>query len=586
MVEDVSGNKSHFVFKCCTDYSVKMRGLPAIVLLTLVTIIFAEEDVNPIVKTPLGKLRGTYKTSFNGRQFRAFEGIPYAKPPVGKLRFEPPQRFENWEGTLLAVRRESPCLQYSHVPMNPPERVEGAEDCLYLNVYSPTKSDSTELLPVIFYIHGGAFQFGEGSSNRPDYLMDRDLVMITTNYRLGPLGFLSTGDRVVPGNMGLKDQSMALRWVSENIKYFGGNPEKITLAGLSAGGVSVHYHYLSPLSRGLFHAGMSFSGTTLDCWSQTEKSVEKAKKLADILGCPTGNNEKMVNCLKNRPAKSIVQLVGNFMPWLYNPYTPFGPVVEEKSAHSFIHRPPIDIIENGEAADVPWLTTVTSEEGLYPAAEFVANAEHMDELDKNWDLIAPYLLDYNYTLPKSQHAKVAETMRQHYLDSKKINRDNSMPLIHMIGDRLFVVGGEKAAREMAKANRSPVWFYFYSYRGEFSLSDDYIRTKDNFGVAHGDDVFTVIRRDHEPWVSGSKSLEVQNTLLDIWTSFATNGSPKIGVKWPRLNPSEEALKYLHISGPQKLRIEENSNLGEKKFWGSIDFDENIPNEGFDDYGDC
>ncbi|XP_063972094.1 venom carboxylesterase-6-like isoform X2 [Diachasmimorpha longicaudata] len=562
-----------------------MKCLGVIVLFALVSSLSGNEDVDPIVKTPLGKLKGYYKASFKGRQFRAFEGIPYAKPPVGKLRFEPPEAFGSWQGTLLTMRRESPCLQYAHVPMNPPERVEGAEDCLYLNVYSPTREDSTELLPVIFYIHGGAFQFGEGSSNRPDYLMDRDLVMVTTNYRLGPLGFLSTGDKVVPGNMGLKDQNMALRWVSENIKYFGGNPKKITLAGLSAGGASVHYHYLSPLSRGLFHAGMSFSGTALDCWTQTERSVEKGKKLADILGCPTRDNEEMVNCLRSRPAKSIVQLVGNFMPWLFNPYTPFGPVVEKKSSNSFIHRSPIDIITSGEAADVPWLTTVTSEEGLYPAAEFVAKPEYMEDLDQNWDLLAPYLLDYNFTIPKSEHASVAQKIRQHYLDGKEIKRETAQPLIHMMGDRLFVVDGEKAAREMSRAHRSPVWFYLYTYRGEFSLSDDYIPTKDDFGVSHGDDVFTVIRRDHEPWVTG-KSLGVQNTLLDIWTSFASNGSPRIGVKWPQLNPSDKSLKYLHISGPEKPQIEENSNLGDKKFWESIDFDENIPTDGFGDYGDC
>lgn len=149
---------------------------------------------------------------------------------------------------------------------------------------------------------------------------------------------MSTGDEVVPGNMGLKDQSLALRWTSENIKFFGGDPGRITLAGLSAGAASVHYHYLSPLSRGLFHGimttvvpylslinkifitfriflsgGISLSGTALDCWTQTENSLEKAKKLSDILGCPTNDNKKMAKCLMTRPAKSIVQLLKKFM---------------------------------------------------------------------------------------------------------------------------------------------------------------------------------------------------------------------------------------------------------------------------------
>lgn len=167
---------------------------------------------------------------------------------------------------------------------------------------------------------------------------------------------------------------------------------------------------------------------------------------------------------------------------MFNPYSPFGPVVEKKSQKPFVDRSPIDIITNGEAADVPWLTSVTSEEGLYPAAEFVANEEYMEQLDVDWDRIAPHLLDFNFTIPRNKHVEVAQKIRKHYLGSKKINRANAQTLIHLMGDRLFVVDGEKSAELMAKANRNPVWFYFYSYRAEYSLSDDYIPTKDNFGM--------------------------------------------------------------------------------------------------------
>lgn len=126
-------------------------------------------------------------------------------------------------------------------------------------------------------------------------------------------GFLSTEDDVVPGNMGLKDQSMALRWVHDNVEYFGGDPKRITLGGLSAGGASVHYHYMSPLSVGLFQRGVSMSGTALNCWSQTENALEKAKKLATLLGCPTNSTETLVNCLRYRPARSVIDAVDNFM---------------------------------------------------------------------------------------------------------------------------------------------------------------------------------------------------------------------------------------------------------------------------------
>ncbi|KAF7989104.1 hypothetical protein HCN44_007414 [Aphidius gifuensis] len=562
-----------------------MKTQLALFLFITIFLVIEADKTRPIVKTPLGNIRGIYQQSHNGRKYKSFEGVPYAKPPVGNLRFQPPERFPAWKGDLLAVRPESECLQYAHIPDNPPERVQGSEDCLYLNIYNPSSEESKILLPVIFLIHGGAFQFGSGHGYRPDYIMDRDLIVVTVNYRLGPLGFLSTGDDVVPGNMGLKDQSLALRWVSENIKYFGGDPGKITLAGLSAGGASVHYHYLSPMSRGLFQGGMSFSGTALDCWTQTEDSIEKGKKLGDKLGCPTDNSKIMIECLMTRPAKSIVQLVGDFMPWLYNPYTPFGPVVEKYTSKSFINRSPVDIIESGDAADVPWLTSVTSEEGLYPAAEFVADKVLMAELNDKWNSIAPHLLDYNYTIKVSDHVNIAEKIRKHYLGVEKIDGTMVLPLIHMIGDRLFVVDGEKAARMMAIANKSPVWFYFYSYRAQFSLSDDFIPSRKDFGVSHGDDVFMVVHRHITQKVNEKNDIIIQELLLNIWQSFANTGIPDAGVEWPELNPFSYALEYLHIASSENIKMDKNSNLGDKKFWNSIDFNENKITPGLGKFKD-
>lgn len=126
------------------------------------------------------------------------------------------------------------------------------------------------------------------------------------------LGFLSTGDDVVPGNMGLKDQSMALKWVHDNIKFFGGNPEKITLVGFGTGGSSVHYHYFSPLSAGLFQNGISMSGTALNYWANRKKTPERTKKLGKLVGCSSSDSKELVECLKKSPAKTIVNAVKEF----------------------------------------------------------------------------------------------------------------------------------------------------------------------------------------------------------------------------------------------------------------------------------
>lgn len=113
--------------------------------------------------------------------------------------------------------------------------------------------------------------------------------------------------------MGLKDQNMALKWVNDHIQNFGGDPKKITITGCSAGGASVHYHYLSPLSAGLFRNGISLSGTTLNSWVQMENGDEKAKKLGALLGCPTHSNEEMIKCLRTRPGRTVVDAVKHFL---------------------------------------------------------------------------------------------------------------------------------------------------------------------------------------------------------------------------------------------------------------------------------
>ncbi|XP_076627824.1 juvenile hormone esterase [Colletes latitarsis] len=531
----------------------------------------------PRVKTPLGGIKGYYKLSANGREYEAYEGIPYALPPIGKLRFKPPHRIPPWLGELSATKFGPPCLQYTQLDETTSnEKVIGAEDCLYLNVYVPVREEmSTKPMPVIFWIHGGAFQFGSGIDAGGKYLMDHDVVFVTINYRLGILGFLSTENEIVPGNMGLKDQSMALRWVSENIEWFGGDPNRVTLAGLSAGGASVHYHYLSPMSAGLFQGGISFSGTAFDCWTQTENMLEKTKHVATLMGCPTGNLKEMVRCLRYRPPRAMVQSAHEFLRFYYNPFTPFGPIPEKFGDEPFIDRLPVEIVSSGDVHDIPWITGVTSEEGLYPVAEFIAIPEALKTLEDNWDLLAPHFLDYNYTLPKEEHVEVARLIKNHYFGSKKIDETTTKSLVEMASDRFFVADSVKAARMQASVNKQPVWYYYYTYRGAQSLSDVMSKTTNNYGVSHGDDAFAVIDTHYVDFTTTLEDRKMQRVLIDLWTSFAINGVPNVsGVQWPKLNPNEKVLHYLKITGPDKIHMDSNANFGQKDFWSSINFNEN------------
>ena len=202
----------------------------------------------------------------------------------------------------------------------------------------------------------------------PTLIMDREVIYVTFNYRLGILGFLSTEDDVVPGNNGLKDQTLALKWIRDNIASFGGNPNSVTITGLSAGGSSVHLHYFSKLSKGLFHRGFAQSGLALNPFSIQEQPLMRAKKLADAVGCPTSTTRVMVDCLKQRPYQHLFDKLPLFFNYIFLPCAPFGPVVEKGGSNPFLDEDPYYLLKKGDVHDVPWLASMAIHEGLFPVA--------------------------------------------------------------------------------------------------------------------------------------------------------------------------------------------------------------------------
>lgn len=217
-----------------------------------------------------------------------------------------PVPIEPWDEIFNATEDGPACPQESFlVPLNQ------SEDCLRLNIYTHHINDAKA--PVFLHIHGGGFIGNSGQSGLygPDYLLDHDIVLVTINYRLGALGFFSTGDKHAPGNYGLKDQVEALKWVRNNIAFFGGDPSRITISGESAGAASVGLHLFSPMSRGLFHRAMLLSGSAISPWVIIKKPMELAKKQAELLNCSTESSEIIVDCLSKVPARDLVNIHKN-----------------------------------------------------------------------------------------------------------------------------------------------------------------------------------------------------------------------------------------------------------------------------------
>lgn len=211
-------------------------------------------------------------------QYAAFAGVPYAQPPLGELRFKAPRPLQPWQGVREAVLFDQRCIQ------GPVDAQVGSEDCLHVNVYSTwlqqPHQKGKDLLPVLVHVHGGAMKEGTGNIIRPDYFVAQGLVVVTFNYRLGHMGFLSMDDDLAPGNAGLKDMLAALRWLQRNIAAFGGDPNQITLQGCSSAAASVHWLTLLPDAEGLFRAAIIKSGSAMITWAYADHAHLELSSIA------------------------------------------------------------------------------------------------------------------------------------------------------------------------------------------------------------------------------------------------------------------------------------------------------------------
>jgi para-nitrobenzyl esterase len=260
-----------------------MKSFALLFCFSLVTVItsgqLTSEGSLPTVKTANGILQGTQISGIS-----IFKGVPFAQPPVGDLRWKAPQPVKNWDGTLKADHFSARPMQL-HIYSDMNFRSPGiSEDCLYLNIWTPAKTDS-EQLPVLVFFYGGGMKAGDGSEYRYDgeSMARKGIVAITVNYRLGLFGFLAHPELSQEsafhgsGNYGLMDQTEALRWLHKNIAAFGGNPDNITIAGESAGSSSVCAQIVSPLARNLFAGAIGESGSILEI-----NSVVKLKEAEEI----------------------------------------------------------------------------------------------------------------------------------------------------------------------------------------------------------------------------------------------------------------------------------------------------------------
>ncbi|KAJ8983203.1 hypothetical protein NQ317_016424 [Molorchus minor] len=524
----------------------------------------AAEEV--ILELPDGTIKGNIEITLTNRTFYSFMGIPYAEPPVDELRFQAPQPVKPWSNILDASYLKGNCFQVTN------DDDSETEDCLFINVYTPRDPSSNASLPVMFFIYGGGFV--SGSSTRllygPEHFMDYDVIIITFNYRVGPFGFFSTGDSAIPGNAGLKDQLLALQWVQKNIRYFGGDPRKVTIFGESAGSASVAYQVLSPKSKGLFRAAICESGSAMSAWAYQRNQVEYTYQTAGYID-PTFSNtsvdsNKLLEFLTNVTARDLDWASANFSA-LESPDNLqiqqgfyYAPVVEYDHEDAFITELMYESFKTGNFNHVPMIIGMNSEESLWWYGGDLYN-NIVEAFDKDFSLLVP---DDMNIKDEDTRGKIGQDIKDLYISNGTF-AENTIQFYKYFSDQSFTRSIIKQAE--LQSNFDDVYFYQFSYRGQIAGNSD---SEDGFSdtVRHGEELSYLFVRYN--WNSNVYSDDlsifpdtdvlVLRRFITMFTNFAKSLNPTPdesdlleNTVWPQFNIRNSA--YLDIGSSLAIRYQ-------------------------------
>ncbi|XP_047480395.1 esterase E4-like [Penaeus chinensis] len=475
-----------------------------------------------------------------GRPYFAFRGIPFAEAPTGRLRWEDPEEVEEapWPGGRLDATQHRPfCPQYDHDA----NQVVGDEDCLFLNVYTPFLPGHTrERLPVLVFLHDGWYLKGAASSLGPQKLLREDVVLVTTNFRLGALGFLSTGDTTLAGNYGALDQVAALRWVQRNIAQFGGDPNRVTLGGFGSGASFVHLHMLSPLSKGLFSGAIMMSGAGNCPWSTSQEPWEVTYDLARNLGCSTWPSSSLRDCLEEKSPRDILKAQADmhryvFWPMLFRPSVdgrlredPFLP----ESVESLMTQPP--------ASPVPLLIGGVPDEGILLALTVTIFADGAGSPSQTYDEAVHYVFESLWSNSTEDDVATVASAAEAFYYSEQAKDDLSTLAEEMseaMTDLCFTSCVWDAASYFSASSRSPVYTYLMTHHlpGSPSYSTPLYRLAESVGVrspyifsgaSHGDDLALIFFLPYELGQAGAQDQQISSLLTFTWATFIHTGSPQ------------------------------------------------------------
>ncbi|XP_009560501.1 neuroligin-1 isoform X1 [Cuculus canorus] len=598
------------------------------------------DDTNPVVTTNFGKIRGIKKELNNeilGPVIQ-FLGVPYAAPPTGERRFQPPEPPSPW-ADIKNTTQFAPVCPQNIIEGRLPEVMlpvwftnnldvvstyvqDQNEDCLYLNIYVPTEDvkriskecarkpgkkicrkggpltkkqtddlgdndgaededirDSGGPKPVMVYIHGGSYMEGTGNLYDGSVLASYgNVIVITVNYRLGVLGFLSTGDQAAKGNYGLLDLIQALRWTSENIGFFGGDPLRITVFGSGAGGSCVNLLTLSHYSegnrwsnstKGLFQRAIAQSGTALSSWAVSFQPAKYARMLATKVGCNMSDTVELVECLQKKPYRELVDQ--DIQPARY--HIAFGPVIDG----DVIPDDPQILMEQGEFLNYDIMLGVNQGEGLKFVENIVDSEDGISASD--FDFAVSNFVDNLYGYPEGKDI-LRETIKFMYTDwaDRHNPETRRKTLLALFTDHQWVAPAVATA-DLHSNFGSPTYFYAFYHHCQ---TDQVPAWAD---AAHGDEVPYVLGipmigpTELFPCNFSKNDVMLSAVVMTYWTNFAKTGDPNQPVPqdtkfihtkpnrfeevaWTRYSQKDQL--YLHIG--LKPRVKEHYRANKVNLW--------------------
>ncbi|MBX9758491.1 MAG: carboxylesterase family protein [Beijerinckiaceae bacterium] len=441
------------------------------------------------VETKCGVIQGAMASP----RTRSFRGVPFAQPPVGPLRWKPPQPLHKWSGVRPALAFGPDCPQNIDVGTR---ATSMSEDCLYLNIWTPADASASNL-PVLVWVYGGSFISGSGSETRLDgaRLSEKGAVVVTINYRVGLFGYLAheqlsaESAHGVSGNYGVLDQMEAFRWIRDNIAAFGGNPDNVTAFGVSAGSASIALLLVSPQAKGLFDRAILESPGAGRPLASLKDAEEAGGLLGDDIGALRAKSQDEILAMNNLLTPKQRGLT---IPRVLRPIKDGQLITDDERT----------IYERGEMNQMPVIVGTNADEG----SEFVLT----------WNITDP--VEYDALLKTTFGERAAEAAS---LYPGRDAAEIKMRLGELFADTQFNYGARMIAEHMAAAPNK-AWRYVFTRK----------RPQAPNGPHHGQEVHYVFGNLGAPYPGELPTFEpvdemISDAMMDYWIAFARAGDPNV-----------------------------------------------------------